>query len=174
MIEPESGRVVSEIGVYVGIASNNVAEYNGLLAGLEAAYDRDPEAQVHVRMDSKLVVEQMTGRWKVKHPDMQALHRAAHQLIGARRVTFEMGAAAVQLARGCGGERVDGPSRELPPRSVSPRLDWAARMGRPDDRVADSSAPRNVRAPQGRAVGNTHPERSARQCHREQTAGGSR
>lgn len=84
----ESGRVLSELGVYVGIASNNVAEYNGLLAGLAAAFERDPDA-VHVRMDSKLVVEQMTGRWKVKHPDMQELVRRAHELIAGRPVTYE-------------------------------------------------------------------------------------
>jgi probable phosphoglycerate mutase len=85
----EEGRVVSELGVYVGIASNNVAEYNGLLAGLEAAYERDPDATVHVRMDSKLVVEQMTGRWKVKHPDMQQLVQKAHAIVAGRQVTYE-------------------------------------------------------------------------------------
>jgi len=83
------GRVVSELGVYVGTASNNVAEYNGLLAGLKAAYERDPEAAVHVRMDSKLVVEQMTGRWKVKHPDMQRLAQEAHAVVAGRRPTYE-------------------------------------------------------------------------------------
>jgi probable phosphoglycerate mutase len=83
------GRVLSELGVYVGVASNNVAEYHGLLAGLAAAFERDPEASVHVRMDSKLVVEQMTGRWKVKHPDMQDLVRRAHDLIAGRVVSYE-------------------------------------------------------------------------------------
>ena len=85
----EHGEVVTEVGVYVGTASNNVAEYRGLIAGLEAAFDRDPRAVVHVRMDSKLVVEQMTGRWKVKHPDMQELVRRARVIIGERAVTFE-------------------------------------------------------------------------------------
>ncbi|MEN2740900.1 reverse transcriptase-like protein [Microbacterium sp. X-17] len=89
VIDPTSGRVVSEIGVYVGIATNNVAEYNGMIAGLRAAIERDAEADVHVRMDSKLVVEQMSGRWKVKHPDMQTLYRTAQELVASRRVTFE-------------------------------------------------------------------------------------
>lgn len=83
------GQVLTEVGVYVGVASNNVAEYNGLLAGLSAAFERDPDASVHVRMDSRLVVEQMTGRWKVKHPDMQRLVRQAHEVIAGRDVTFE-------------------------------------------------------------------------------------
>jgi ribonuclease HI len=89
VIDPVSGEVLSRIGVYVGIATNNVAEYSGLIAGLEAAIDRDPGADLHVRMDSKLVVEQMSGRWKVKHPDMQALWRTAQELVAGRRVTFE-------------------------------------------------------------------------------------
>jgi ribonuclease HI len=89
VIDPASGAVLSQIGVYVGIATNNVAEYSGLVAGLEAAIERDPDADLHVRMDSKLVVEQMSGRWKVKHPDMQVLWRTAQEIIGGRRVTFE-------------------------------------------------------------------------------------
>ena len=88
VLDPETGDVLTELGVYVGIASNNVAEYNGMIAGLEAALERDP-ASVHVRLDSKLVVEQMTGRWKIKHPDMQVLARKAHDLISGRAVTFE-------------------------------------------------------------------------------------
>ena len=50
-----------------------MAEYSGLLAGLRAAHDIDAQARVEVRMDSKLVVEQMSGRWKIKHPDMRTI-----------------------------------------------------------------------------------------------------
>ncbi|WP_375384277.1 reverse transcriptase-like protein [uncultured Microbacterium sp.] len=89
VIDPDSGAVLSELGVYVGIATNNVAEYRGMIAGLEAAFARDAEASVHVRMDSKLVVEQMTGRWKVKHPAMKVLAATAGTLIAGRDVTFE-------------------------------------------------------------------------------------
>ncbi|GAB2509136.1 hypothetical protein GCM10027064_03290 [Microbacterium petrolearium] len=88
VIDPASGEVLSELGVFVGVATNNVAEYNGMIAGIAAAVERDPDA-IHVRMDSKLVVEQMTGRWKIKHPDMQVLARRARELIGSRSVTFE-------------------------------------------------------------------------------------
>jgi len=89
VIDGESGEVLAELGVYVGVATNNVAEYRGMLEGLRRAYDLDPGASVHVRMDSKLVVEQMTGRWRIKHPDMQHLAREAREVIGHRHVTFE-------------------------------------------------------------------------------------
>ncbi|MDH6278258.1 ribonuclease HI [Aurantimicrobium minutum] len=89
VIDGESQQVLSSVGVYVGIATNNVAEYNGLLAGLIKAYEIDPGALVHVRMDSKLVVEQMSGRWKIKHPDMAVLAAKAKNVIGNRAVTYE-------------------------------------------------------------------------------------
>jgi probable phosphoglycerate mutase len=86
--DADTGRVLAERAASVGRATNNVAEYGGLVAGLQAALDLDPSAQVEVRMDSKLVVEQMSGRWKVKHPDMQQLalqaQRLARQLGGVR------------------------------------------------------------------------------------------
>ena len=89
VLDDAAGAVLSEVGVYVGIASNNVAEYNGMIAGLETALEHDPTASVHVRLDSKLVVEQMTGRWKIRHPDMQVLARRASALIAGRDVSFE-------------------------------------------------------------------------------------
>src|SRR5689334_6390929 len=89
--DAETGRVLAERAASVGRATNNVAEYGGLVAGLQAALDLDPSAQVEVRMDSKLVVEQMSGRWKVKHPDMQKLALQAQQLarqLGGVRYTW--------------------------------------------------------------------------------------
>jgi probable phosphoglycerate mutase len=68
-----SGTVLWEGAAPLGTASNNVAEYSGLIAGLGAALRLDPAADVEVRMDSKLVVEQMAGRWKIKHADMRRL-----------------------------------------------------------------------------------------------------
>src|SRR4051794_24730200 len=76
----DSGRVLAERAASVGRATKNVAEYGGLVAGLQAALDLDPTASVEVRMDSKLVVEQMSGRWKIKHPDMQQLALQAQQI----------------------------------------------------------------------------------------------
>ena len=78
--DAETGRVLAERAASIGRATNNVAEYGGLVAGLQAALDLDPTARVEVRMDSKLVVEQMSGRWKIKHPDMQQLALQAQKL----------------------------------------------------------------------------------------------
>ena len=60
-----------------------------MLAGLQRAFEINAQASIHVRMDSKLVVEQMSGRWKIKHPDMAVLASQARALIGTRNVTFE-------------------------------------------------------------------------------------
>ena len=78
-----------ETAEYIGVATNNVAEYRGLLAGLRAAHELDPAATVHVRMDSKLVVEQMSGRWKIKHPGMKPLAADAARIFPPGRVTYE-------------------------------------------------------------------------------------
>ncbi|MGY1711256.1 bifunctional RNase H/acid phosphatase [Geodermatophilus sp. SYSU D00758] len=89
--DADTGRVLAERAASVGRATNNVAEYGGLVAGLQAALDLDPQAEVEVRMDSKLVVEQMSGRWKVKHPDMQKLAlqaRALARQLGGVRYTW--------------------------------------------------------------------------------------
>lgn len=74
-------QLLREIAYVVGTKStNNVAEYHGLLRGLEAAVELGAD-EVDFFMDSKLVVEQMNGRWKIKHPDMQALALEARKLI---------------------------------------------------------------------------------------------
>ena len=75
-----TGEVLAERAAGIGTATNNVAEYGGLIAGLTAAVELDP-AEVEVRMDSKLVVEQMSGRWQVKHPSMKPLAREAASLV---------------------------------------------------------------------------------------------
>ncbi|MER6067553.1 bifunctional RNase H/acid phosphatase [Streptomyces sp. NPDC001817] len=84
-----TGEPLTEVAEYIGVATNNVAEYRGLLAGLRAAHALDPAATVHVRMDSKLVVEQMSGRWKIKHPDMKPLATQARSVFPPDRVTYE-------------------------------------------------------------------------------------
>ena len=75
-----TGELIAERGEKIGIATNNVAEYSGLIAGLELAAEHAPEADIEVRMDSKLVVEQMSGNWKIKHPDMKPLALRANRL----------------------------------------------------------------------------------------------
>lgn len=71
--------VLAEAKQSIGVATNNVAEYRGLVAGLTEAA-RLGASQVAVFMDSKLVVEQMAGRWKVKHPDLIPLNQQAREL----------------------------------------------------------------------------------------------
>ncbi len=76
----ETGEVLAEDGTTIGEATNNVAEYSGLIAGLKLAEEFAPDADIEVRMDSKLVVEQMSGRWKIKHPSMRPLAVEASRL----------------------------------------------------------------------------------------------
>jgi len=81
--DADTGEVLAEEGTSIGVASNNVAEYSGLIAGLRLAAELAPEASVEVRMDSKLVVEQMSGRWQVKHTSMRPLAAEARALAPA-------------------------------------------------------------------------------------------
>ncbi len=93
VIDPATGEPLAEVAEYIGVATNNVAEYRGLIAGLTAAKALFPDAgdalRVHVRMDSKLVVEQMSGRWKIKHPDMKPLAARAAAILPPSSVTYE-------------------------------------------------------------------------------------
>ncbi|MER5377869.1 bifunctional RNase H/acid phosphatase [Streptomyces sp. NPDC002553] len=89
VVDAATGETLVERAEYIGVATNNVAEYRGLLAGLRAARELDPDAVVRVRMDSKLVVEQMSGRWKIKHPDMKPLAAEAARVFPPGQVTYE-------------------------------------------------------------------------------------
>ncbi|WP_454043558.1 bifunctional RNase H/acid phosphatase [Cellulosimicrobium sp. Marseille-Q8652] len=84
-----SGRVLAERAAFLGTTTNNVAEYSGLVAGLRAAAAIDPDARVTVRMDSRLVVEQMSGRWQIKHADMRRLAAEAATVLPRGQVTYE-------------------------------------------------------------------------------------
>ena len=87
--DARTGEVLAEVSESIGRATNNVAEYSGLLAGLRAAAKLAPGANTEVRMDSRLVVEQMSGRWKIKHPDLRQLAAQASQAARALgRVTY--------------------------------------------------------------------------------------
>ena len=80
--DADTGEVIAEDGTTLGRATHNVAEYSGLIAGLKLAEEFAPDADIEVRMDSKLVVEQMSGRWKIKHPDMKPLAMEANRRAG--------------------------------------------------------------------------------------------
>jgi ribonuclease HI len=76
----ESGAVLREIGTYLGVATNNVAEWTGLLTGLEAALELGID-DLSVRLDSELVVKQISGAYRVKHEGLIPLHAKAKLLL---------------------------------------------------------------------------------------------
>ncbi len=86
--DAQTGQVLAELADFLEVATNNVAEYSGAIAGLQYAHGLDPEAQIEVRLDSKLVVEQMSGRWQIKHPGMRDLARAARAAFEPSRVSY--------------------------------------------------------------------------------------
>lgn len=89
VLDAASGEVLAEQAVPLGVATNNYAEYNGLIAGLRAAAELGAEI-VDVRMDSKLVVEQMSGRWKTKHETLKPLAQQAKEIAsGFERVSYQ-------------------------------------------------------------------------------------
>lgn len=142
-----TGEVLREVAAGIGVASNNVAEYRGLIAGLEAAAELGAR-EVDVRMDSLLVVNQMSQIWKVKHEAMRPLASQAAALVRRfDRVTFghiprELNKHADRLAneamdaaaRGLSWSprtEVPEPEPEPAPSDAPPRLGWAAPSGDP-------------------------------------------
>ena len=88
-IVEDDGSVVEELHESVGMATNNVAEYHGLLAALAWAIDRGLTT-LHVRSDSELLVKQLRGEYRVKNPNLQPLYADACALVRRiGRVTFE-------------------------------------------------------------------------------------
>lgn len=88
-IVDEAGTVLAELHGALGRATNNVAEYHGLIAALQWAVDHDVTA-LHVRGDSLLLVEQMKGNYRVKNEGLQPLFAQARMLaMQIGRVTYE-------------------------------------------------------------------------------------
>lgn len=89
VIADEQGNVLAELYEGIGISTNNVAEYRGLLAALQWAVDHG-HTRIHVKADSLLIVQQMLGNYRVKHEGLIPLHRQARHLIAKiGHVTFE-------------------------------------------------------------------------------------
>jgi ribonuclease H / adenosylcobalamin/alpha-ribazole phosphatase len=138
-----TGGVLAEKAESLGVVSNNVAEYRGLLAGLAAAAEVAAGADVEVRMDSKLVVEQMSGRWRIKHPDLKPLAVEAQRLasrLGSVRYTWiarERNKHADRLAneamdaaaQGRTWRQSDSSAEDRAPRET--RLGWSAPSSTP-------------------------------------------
>lgn len=81
LTDPATGAVIDEASAYLGETTNNVAEYRGLLLGLERARALGA-GEVEVVNDSELIAKQVNGEYKVKHPDMKALHAEALRALG--------------------------------------------------------------------------------------------
>ena len=125
----ESGAVLAERAEGIGVATNNVAEYRGLIAGLEAAASVGA-TEVAVRMDSKLVVEQMSGRWQIKHEALKALaERARGHAVSFERVTYEW----IPRARNTHADRLANEAMDAqaaPPGPTAPAR-WTGATGTP-------------------------------------------
>lgn len=122
VVDADTGDVVTELGVFMGIATEDVAQYSGMISGLEAAFERDPGAIVRVRLRSRLVVEQMSGRFRITQPDMQVLARRANALISGRDVAFAW------VPRD-DDERADAAANEAMDRRESFRRDFDGEIG---------------------------------------------
>ncbi len=80
VIRDPEGEVIQDLGETIGEATNNVAEYKALIRGIEMAKELGAD-ELDLRGDSELVVKQMLGQYKVKHPDMKPLHAAAKEAL---------------------------------------------------------------------------------------------
>jgi ribonuclease H / adenosylcobalamin/alpha-ribazole phosphatase len=133
--DADRATVLTERKQAIGHATNNVAEYRALIAGLEGAAELGA-TEAAVYMDSKLVVEQMAGRWKVKHPDLAPLHAQARALAGQfARVSYawvprernkhadRLANEAMDAAAGTDGElqKPEKPEKPEPVKTVAPQ-----------------------------------------------------
>lgn len=173
------GQVLAEVAEAIGTATNNVAEYRGLLAGLEAAVELCGAAgscgstALEIRMDSKLVVEQMSGRWKIKHPDLRPLARQATKLaesfalVEYRWVRRESNVHADRLAN----EAMDAAAEGRP----WSRHRTGGREVEPDTaRVAEPESPRQHKQATGWMAPSTSPTAMVLLRHGETPLSGER
>lgn len=140
VINADTGEVLIEVARFIGVATNNVAEYLALKAGLEAAFNLNETARVLVRMDSKLVIEQMAGRWKIKHPDMIQLGAQVQAIARGKQIRWqwiprEENSRADALANKAMDESADSTTATLGVGSKSPVAEF------------NQSLPSSVRAP---------------------------
>lgn len=131
-IETPDGGIAAQLHEAIGVATNNVAEYRGLLAALTWALDHHC-SHLHVRSDSQLLVCQMRGEYRVKNPGLRALHHQARELVdGIGHVTFE---------------HVPRSQNQDADRLANLAMDEAAGLNLPDDGPATSTTHTGRRAP---------------------------
>ncbi len=80
-LSSSAGNLLEKCGNYLGVTTNNQAEYAGLIAGVKWVIEHYPKAELEIKMDSLLIVNQIKGQYKVKHPDLIPLYREAITLL---------------------------------------------------------------------------------------------
>lgn len=130
----ETGRVLVEVAETIGEATNNVAEYRGVLAGIQHALEVDPEARIEARLDSKLIVEQMSGRWAIKNAALREL------ALAVRRLGADVSYTWVPRAQNTAADRLVNEALDAQSRGESVRIDRRVGAGLPaaDDVVGDA------------------------------------
>ena len=134
-----------------------MAEYSGLVAALTMARAIDPAAMVEARLDSKLVVEQMSGRWKIKHEEMRRLALQARADPARGQVTYQWIPRELNSA----ADRLANEAMDLAARGGRGRVDEQRRAGRtavePARRARSTAADRPRERVVGWDVGPRHP-----------------
>jgi ribonuclease H / adenosylcobalamin/alpha-ribazole phosphatase len=130
----ETGRVLVEVAETIGEATNNVAEYRGVLAGIEHALEVDPDARIEARLDSKLIVEQMSGRWAIKNAALREL------ALAVRRLRTDVDYIWVPRAQNTAADRLVNEALDAQSRGEKVRIDRRVGSGLPDaeDVVGDA------------------------------------
>jgi len=158
----ETGRVLVEVAETIGEATNNVAEYRGVLAGIEHALEVDPDARIEARLDSKLIVEQMSGRWAIKNAALREL------ALAVRRLRTDVDYTWVPRAQNTAADRLVNEALDAQSRGEKVRIDRRVGSGLPDaeDVVGDALEERAEEARQARLGRPAGPERAAARPHK--------
>ncbi|PZG50742.1 bifunctional RNase H/acid phosphatase [Spongiactinospora gelatinilytica] len=146
VLKTGGGRIVAETAEAIGVATNNVAEYRGLIAGLGIALAHGGEGvAVEVRMDSKLVIEQMAGRWKVKHEGLRPLAIEAAGLARRLRVTWTW----IPRERNTHADRLANEAMDAAAEGLTWSASAAPAESAPDDGLLPTEGPSQPAAPDG-------------------------
>jgi ribonuclease H / adenosylcobalamin/alpha-ribazole phosphatase len=148
----ETGRVLVEVAETIGEATNNVAEYRGVLAGIEHALGVDPDARIEARLDSKLIVEQMSGRWAIKNAALREL------ALAVRRLRADVDYTWVPREQNKAADRLVNEALDAQSRGEQVRIDRRIGSGLPDaeDVVGDAL---EDQAEEERAAGLARPRK---------------
>lgn len=145
----DTGRVLVEVAETIGEATNNVAEYRGVLAGIQHALEIDPEARIEARLDSKLIVEQMSGRWAIRNAALRDL------ALSVRRLRADVAYTWVPRAQNTAADRLVNEALDAQAHGETVRIDRRVGSGLPDaeDVVGDAL---EERAAEERAAHRPH------------------